>query len=447
MSNKDVKNSLYTEDDGDIQSITRVTVEGIDESENKRIYIVKQDTILKNAITEHLIQAGFNPYPIQDLDELETAVKKKPPLAIIVDSQHLNSTDIEKLVRLKKEQASPLQLFGLVPDSGLIPRLNAIRAGCTALFQKPIDLQHFTNVLNHKCSSATGDPYRILIIDDSEALAQYYSIILNQAGMITRAMTNPLKLLEEMESFQPNLLLMNIYMPECTGFELAAILRQESNHAKTPIIFLSSKEDVDKHIFAISLGGDDYLTKPISPQHLISAVKSHSKRASILNYYMSTDSLTGLLNHASILKQLDIQLSRAKEAGTSLSFIMIDIDHFKKINDNYGHPAGDDVLKKLAALFLSRLRRQDSVGRYGGEEFALILPNATIEASQKISDDLRRKFSQYTFTANESTFSVTFSVGITCFGMQQTASQMIDQADQALYKAKKRGRNRVVVFE
>ena len=162
-----------------------------------------------------------------------------------------------------------------------------------------------------------------------------------------------------------------------------------------------------------------------------------------LNYYMTTDSLTGLLNHSSLLKQLRIELLRAKQKNTPLSFVMVDIDHFKQINDTYGHPSGDLVIKKLAELFLIRLRNQDIVGRYGGEEFALVLPGASIIDSKKICEDLRTQFSQCRFTIDNIDFFVTFSAGISCFDGTNDAASMISDADKALYRAKHMGRNRV----
>ena len=310
-------------------------------------------------------------------------------------------------------------------------------------FQKPVDISYLTRLLSHKYGETTGEPYRILIIDDAPSLADYYSLILTQAGMIARAITNPMELLKEIEAFQPDLILMDIYMPGCTGLELATVLRHEINYTKIPIIFLSTEEDKNKKLFAISLGGDDFLTKPIPPQDLISAVLARSKRASILNYYMTTDSLTGLLNHSSILKELDIELTRAKQKKIPLSFVMIDIDHFKKINDTYGHPVGDIVLKKLAELFLTRLRNQDTIGRYGGEEFVLILPGANLIDSKKICNDLRVNFSKICFKEAGMSFFVTFSAGISFFSGENSAKNIILDADLALYKAKNMGRNQV----
>lgn len=415
--------------------------------EDKYIYIMEHDQRLVDELTDSLKHSAYNPHQIQDLITLQLAVQEKPPIALIINTAYLDKAGVEFLLEIQKKQLSPIPLFCIVPNEDLIPRLQAIRAGCDAFFQKTVDISHITQMLNHKFSTSTGDPYRILIIDDSESLAEYYSLILNQAGMIAHAITNPLTLLDELESFQPDLLLMDIYMPECTGLELASVLRQEINYTKIPIIFLSTEEDKNKKLFAISLGGDDFLTKPIPPQHLISAVRSRSKRASILNYYMKTDGLTGLLNHSSILKQLNIELIRAKQNKTPLTFIMIDIDHFKNVNDTYGHPIGNMVIKKLAELFLTRLRSNDTVGRYGGEEFALILPGTTVIDSKKICNGLRVKFSEHLFNTDKNEFFVTFSAGITCFDGINDATTIILEADKALYKAKQLGRNQICVFE
>ncbi len=415
--------------------------------QNKVVYLLEQDDDLKNHFYDSLKQIGYEPYKIQDLITLQYAVQEKPPLAIILDTYYLTATGMEQILDIQKNQSVPIQLFCILPDESLMPRLEAVRAGCHEFFQKPVDVTRLTLILNYKCNITTGEPYRILIVDDSESLAEYYALILNQAGMTARAITNPMDLLKELDFFRPNLLLMDVYMPDCTGFELAAVLRQESRYTKLPIIFLSTEDDKDKKLFAISLGGDDFLTKPISPQHLISAVRARSKRASILNYYMITDSLSGLLNHSSILNQLEIQLAKAHRDHFPLSFVMIDIDHFKKINDKFGHPVGDLVIKKLSTIFLSRIRSQDNIGRYGGEEFALVLPGAKPADAKLITDNLREVFSRYCFKIDNVEFNVSFSAGIAYFDGSNSAANIIEQADQALYKAKLLGRNLVVVHE
>lgn len=417
-----------------------------DFAEEKTIYIVEHEQVLIEQLREAINQIGFCTYLIKDIPTLLMVLKERPPTAVIIDTDYLDKNSIDQILAIQKKQTTSIPLFCILPNTELFPRLVAIRADCEAFFQKPVDIPYLTQILNYRCNTTPSEPIRVLIVDDSKSLTDYYSFVLNQAGMIVHVVNNPLQLLQDLEVFQPSLLLMDVYMPECTGFELAAVLRQESSYTKLPIIFLSTEEDADKKLFAISLGGDDFLTKPISPLHLVSAIRARSKRANILNYYMTSDSLTGLLNHSSILKQLDLQLDRAKQLNCALSFIMIDIDHFKKINDQYGHLIGDEVIKKLATLFLTRLRKQDIIGRYGGEEFALVLVGASFENAVKITNKLRMEFAEYCFKTKGSEFCVTFSAGISYYDGTNNPTQIIMQADQALYKAKQMGRNQVVVF-
>lgn len=411
------------------------------ESSQKRVFLVEDDEEAVKDLLSELKYAGYEVFHIPSEGWFD-ALKQATPAAIILNSMLLNEGNVHQVSEYLKAQN--ITLFCLLPDASLLPRITAVRAGCEAFFEKPIDLFDLIQTLNQKWG-ARSEPYRILIIDDSESLAEYYALILNEVGMITRVISNPLLLFEGLEVFQPDLLLMDIYMPYCTGLELASVMRKEHRYMRIPIVFLSTEEDRRKQLSAISLGGDDFLTKPVAPQHLISTVRSRAKRAGALNYFMMTDSLTGLLNHSSILERLDVEMMHARQKHLPVSFIMIDIDHFKKINDEYGHPAGDVVLKKLATLLQIRLRSQDIVGRYGGEEFAVILPGTSSDKSSKLCDELRQQFAASLFQAGASEFSVTFSAGVSSCDGSWDSRSLVEKADHALYSAKKQGRNRVIV--
>lgn len=413
---------------------------------NKLVYIIDPDTHFIQELKTSLEQANYTLISIEDTLKLKTAIEEKPPVAIILNTQHLGARDLDILYELQ-ERPEPIPLFCTIDNGDLLPRLQAVRAGCSAFFQKPVDAFYVAKTLDQVCDLSRSEPYRILIVDDSVSLSDYYSVILKDAGMITNAVNNPLQIMNALEEFRPDLLLMDVYMPQCTGLELAAVLRQETMYTKIPIIFLSSEEDRSKQLSALSLGGDDFLTKPILPQHLIAAVKSRAKRAGILNYYMTTDSLTGLLNHTNILQRLDNELIGAKRKGMPLSFVMIDIDYFKAVNDNYGHTIGDLVIRKLSALLLRQLRKVDVVGRYGGEEFAIVLTNSSVNESIKICNNLRDQFAQLSFTADNREFSVTFSAGIATYPQVPDAQHLAAAADQALYQAKHNGRNQVVHYD
>jgi diguanylate cyclase (GGDEF)-like protein len=167
----------------------------------------------------------------------------------------------------------------------------------------------------------------------------------------------------------------------------------------------------------------------------------------MLRSFMVRDSLTGLLNHTAIKDQLDGEVAWAIREKKTLSFAMIDIDHFKKVNDTYGHSVGDRVIKSLSRLLKQRLRTSDLIGRYGGEEFAVVLVDDDKTTAMKVLDIIREDFSQLRHLANGKEFTVTFSCGIADVSQFPDASKLNDAADKALYKAKHAGRNRVMLAD
>jgi diguanylate cyclase (GGDEF)-like protein len=211
-----------------------------------------------------------------------------------------------------------------------------------------------------------------------------------------------------------------------------------------PIVYLSAETDNNRQMNALIKAGDDFLTKPISDNALIAAVFSRAQRARLLSNALSRDSLTGLLKHGDIKEQVGIELERAQRSGKPASVAMLDIDFFKKVNDSYGHAAGDNVIRALANLLRQRLRRVDSLGRYGGEEFLVVLPDCPAEQARRILDEIRQRFAELHFIAGEQQFSVTLSAGIASTRDDSAqANDLLERADRALYAAKHGGRNQV----
>jgi diguanylate cyclase (GGDEF)-like protein len=411
---------------------------------NKVVYMLDDDVDFTKEVKANLVSMEYKVKMFQDFSELETELLNKLPGAIIVDMSRLDESGIQFLHDFK-DNDSPIPLFCTARQADLTTRLNAIRIGGISFFQKPMEPFYLTKTIDQACGSSTVERLRVLIVDDSQSLSEYYAVVLEEAGMEVRTVLDPMRVLEALSEFRPDLLLLDVYMPGCNGLELAAVLRQEMVYAGIPIVFLSTEDDRFKQLAALSIGGDDFLTKPILPQHLVATVRSRAKRAGILTSYMTKDSLTGLLNHTNILQHLDIELARSGRLSNTLCFIMIDIDHFKSVNDLYGHPMGDRVLRKLSELLLVRLRRTDLVGRYGGEEFAIILPNTDSETATSLCAQLREKFSKVVFKSEDQRFNVTFSAGIGTYPLFSQANALIQAADGALYKAKHQGRNREVV--
>jgi diguanylate cyclase (GGDEF)-like protein len=386
-------------------------------------------------------QIGYYGYAVQIFNQLETMLttaRSAAPAAAIMDIGFLKQEPQPDLSALQS-----CALFFLSGQGDMETRLLAARAGGHAFFTRPVDTGVLIDQLDQLIVHQDTIPYRILIVDDSFVQASVNAAHLRRAGMETEIVSDPLAIMSPLADFNPDLILLDMYMPTCTGMELARIIRQMEAFVSVPLVFLSAETDRGKQLEAVGLGGDDFLTKPIKPDHLIAAVTSRVERYRNLRTLMLHDSLTGLFNHTTIKERLLQEYKRAVRQTTLLSFAMLDLDHFKAINDNYGHSAGDRVLKSLAHLLIKRLRNTDIVGRYGGEEFAIVFPNTQPQVAVQVVDELRNGFSHIQHYAGTDEFAVTFSAGVADFPHCQDPSCLSETADKALYHAKQRGRNQV----
>ena len=389
-------------------------------------------------------QLHHHHYAVQilaSLSELEEAALRHRPAAIITELDMPDGDGAETAARLRQRLDTPLPLVFVSGHADLATRLRAVRAGGSAFFLKPVDIGSLIDKLDSLLAPRAGEPERILIIDDSAALADYYAALLRHAGMIAEIETDPLETLTAIEKITPDLILLDMHMPDCTGLELAAVIRQQPEYVTVPIVFLSAETDITHHLTALGLGADDFLTNPIEPDHLLRAVATRASRARVLRRYMLRDGLTGVLNHTAITERLESEIARARRQGSELSLAILDIDHFKAVNDGFGHQMGDQVLKELARILSVHMRNSDCVGRLGGEEFAVILTDTAPATGQGVLDGLRASFATRTFQRDRRTFQVTFSCGIAGLREGMNTVSLIEAADAAMYAAKKSGRN------
>ena len=413
------------------------------------VFLVESDAALAHDLSSQIGYFGYTVRLFRDLCSFSTAIKATRPAAIIMDGVPFgdDACSVAALEGIRGTVAKLVPVLFISAHGDMKARLQAVHAGCDAYFTKPVDVVGLIDKLDALTSSVPAEPYRVLIVENSASLAKSYVALLKGAGMVAEAIGDPMQTLDKLIEFRPDMVLLDLYMPACDGFELAAVIRQQEEFVGISIVFLSAEANIGWQLFALRLGGDDFLIKPIEPDHLVSVVTSRVERSRVLRSFMVRDSLTGLLNHTAIKEQLEIQLARTKRLNGKLSFAMLDIDHFKSVNDAYGHSVGDRVLKSLSRLLQQRLRETDIVGRYGGEEFAVIMNDTDGPAAVKVLDQIREDLSHIRHLASGKEFSITFSGGLADFPHFFEAGTIGEAADKALYEAKRGGRNRLVLAQ
>ena len=409
----------------------------------KPIYIALLDTERAERLAQQMEYFGVTIQIIHGADDFRAMMDSRHPAVIVMD---VDFGGAGAGIQLALEAQTGLErklpvLFYSHQEADTPFRLAAVRAGGQEFYTGTLDSARLLEKIETLTRTVYSDPIRALVVDDSRAQAMATEMALNSAGIVTRTLMQPGAVMAHLAEFVPDLIILDMYMPECTGTELAKVIRQHERYVSVPIIYLSAEDDLDKQLDAMSEGGDDFLTKPIKPRHLIATVRTRAARARSLQARIVQDSLTGLYNHTHTLQLLEDACFRARRSQRPITFAMLDIDHFKQVNDHYGHPMGDRVIKSLALFLKQRLRKSDHIGRYGGEEFAIVLPDTDLATATRLIDEIRQRFAEIHYPAPPKELSCTFSAGVAQLQPGQEMPALAKQADEALYAAKHAGRN------
>jgi two-component system cell cycle response regulator len=305
----------------------------------------------------------------------------------------------------------------------------------------------------------------ILVVDDkvnNRLLLNTYLVSAGYQVQLTNSGEEALKIVVEN---QPHLIILDVLLPKMNGYEVCRTVKLSEKSRFIPVILVTALHGEEERMNGIEAGADDFIGRPINKLELLTRVKSllrirrlhedleqkilELERAKLqLQQLAVTDGLTGLYNYQYFKHKIQIEVSRSQRHGLPVSLLMMDIDFFKMYNDHFGHPLGDRILRRFSNLLFEHVRQIDILSRYGGEEFALILPGTSKENAKIVAEKLRTLIEKSYFPLSEKLpfGRVTMSVGVSCFPTDaKNEEELIHLADQALYSAKKEGRNRTVL--
>jgi diguanylate cyclase (GGDEF)-like protein len=302
---------------------------------------------------------------------------------------------------------------------------------------------------------------RVLLVEDDRLQADVTTEMLRKSGYDVSWANDGISAIKMVKASKPDIILLDLMLPGLDGYEVCRWLKLEEATKGIPVIMLTIKKELSDKISGLQIGADDFLPKPydelelnariyasLRTKSLQDELKTKNKQLEDLLYkveYMAiTDALTGLYNRRRFHDVLTKEFERSKRYTNAFSIIMLDLDHFKPVNDDYGHQAGDTVLKEIAKILLKSIREIDTVSRYGGEEFVLLLPNTNKEGAFNLAERIRNAIEKNRLACIENR-EVTASIGIS--GVPDadidTEDKLIRCADFALYQAKRNGRNRI----
>jgi two-component system, cell cycle response regulator len=311
-----------------------------------------------------------------------------------------------------------------------------------------------------------GDSTRILIVDDHEDNIELLRARLESWGFATESAADGEQALQLIEQSPPDLILLDVMMPKIDGIEVARRVKGNRDLPFIPIIMQTALDATENKVEGLEAGADDYITKPIDFAELKARVNSMLRIKRLqdaleererqlleanerLRYMSQTDALTGLDNRRHLEERIDEMFEHAHRLNEPFACVMCDLDRFKSVNDTYGHQAGDAVLKQFARILRNEVREIDRVGRYGGEEFMLLLPGTVLDAAVTFAERVRKEVESHTFTFDGTQICRTASFGVSAWPHPRIGNcdVLVRAADDALYVAKETGRNRVVRFD
>lgn len=414
------------------------------------LLIVDDDLSLIQQIQEEAISWNIKIKIAASIEDAKEVISKRNPDILLLDLAFPGNAKagLKFLQEIKENYPNLLVLVFTARDE-FDDRVAVARLGGRGFLTKPISgsgiLEIAADLLRNSYSLET----KILAVDDDPILLETLGQFLKDWGVKLHALTDPSQFWETLEATAPDLLILDVEMPIYNGIELCQVVRNDLTWQGLPIVFLSARHDAETIQQIYQAGADDYISKPVTEGELVTRIFNRLERTRLIRQIIETDPLTSVANRYHSTKVLNRYLRLAQRYQQPLCFALMDIDHFKQVNDRYGHATGDRVLKRLGQLLQLNFRSEDIVARWGGEEFVLGMYGMRQDSGIQRLEELLKAVREEVFlgVGNESSFHLTISAGVAEYPQHgMDLHHLYLAADSALYRAKAMGRNCVVAY-
>jgi len=417
-----------------------------------RIFYLSDIAPFGRELTQSLGQLGYAVDRLESPEELKEMLGSLAPDLIVIDAGFFEQVEHlgEFVKRVRQRVSGRLPLLAFAEHNDLNARLKAMRAGVDTFIPLPMPAHEASLRVRELLEAETDNPFKVMIVEDDRAQALFAESVLRKAGMETQVVGEPLETLDQLERFRPDLVLMDLYMPNISGMELTAIIRERDQFINTPIVFLSGEQDSEKHFEALSAGGDDFLAKPIRPKFLISAVNNRARRARLMarkRVLDPKDPTTGLFHRTFVIDRLNELLAHEDRGRRGGGVLFIEVEGTQALREQKGLAAYEPAMRQLGATIASFARPDELAARYGDSSFILLSAARDDSGLEVLARQMADRLGGELLETGQSSVKVAARIGVAGFTAQVAdAADMLNAAERACARARSQPGASVLVW-
>lgn len=412
------------------------------------VFLISQRTVELSLLSNLLEGRGFSVFSFGDLERAFAMAKTVDPAIVVLDLGDADQISLNDNLKEKfRSSNNEVPAFIVISRrDDVATRLGAARFGAEAFFATPINAHNFSSTLDVLLETRGNDYCRVLLIDSNAQRISYIEKVFINESMKCRVINKVEQITDELVNFKPDLVLIAQNLAEENSVDAARMVRLHETYFNTPIVFLLDEESNQMRLDALRAGADDCISGSEYEQEIFSILKERIMRFRRANHLIIRDSLTGTLNRDAFFDRASEEISLSIRRNETICLGMIDVDHFKQINDKNGHVVGDYVLRHISDYLNNRLRRSDVVGRYAGDEFLVFLPDTDLDSAYLVLDMIRKNLMSQCISVNNIDVRVSISLGLVATRPTEplNVETLIVEADKKLYEAKIAGRNTLI---
>ncbi|HEX2201833.1 MAG TPA: response regulator, partial [Longimicrobium sp.] len=410
------------------------------------LLIVDDDAELTERLAMEASGRGMRVRVATTLAHARAEVAREAPSAVLLDLQLEDGESGLALLNELAARTPPVPVVVLTARGSFTDRVDVARRGGLGFLQKPLPPPKAIDALEHVLQRGRELRTTLLAVDDDPQVLATVETLLEPAGVRVTGLGDPLRFWEALEAAMPDAVLLDVDMPAVTGVELCRVMRNDARWSAVPVVFLTGRTDAETIQRIFAAGADDYVAKPIVGPELVTRVRNRLERVQLHRNLADTDALTGVANRRRSEEMIGRLLRLAARQSQPFSLGLLDLDHFKEVNDRCGHGMGDEVLRRVAKVLQKAFRAEDVVARWGGEEFVVgMYGMEKDDGVQRLAEALEMMREERFHDPDGCVFDVTFSAGVSQYPMDGADLQALYRgADAAMYQAKDAGRNRVL---